>query len=143
MEQEIDENLIQIGRVVATKDKPSTAYEFYFWTGETDVSVGIGTLVVAGSRDKRSIAYGVVVEGIGFTDLDSPLHEYIGSEGDPRAEVPTVRPEVRCYKAAVLRVEPEEPLQPVPTGPVYLADNAAVSKALRMDNPRAKSRSSV
>jgi hypothetical protein len=126
--------LTQVGRVVATKDRPSTAYEFYFWTGEQDGYVGIGTLVVAtNEKNPNYAAYGVVVEGIGFTDLESPLHEYIGSEGDPGAEPATVRPEVRCYKAAVLRVTPEEPLQPVPVGPVFLADDAAVSKALRMD----------
>jgi len=124
--------MIQIGRVVATKDKPSTAYEFYFWTGQDDTSVGIGTLVVA--VGPKTSAYGVVVEGVGFTDLDSALHEYIGMEGDPGGDVATVRPEVRCYKAAVLRVEPEEPLQPVPVAPVYLADDSAVSKALRMDS---------
>ncbi len=134
MEQEEKILPVQVGRVVATKDRPSTAYEFYFWTGDNDAFVGIGTLVVA-KDDTRPhyAAYGVVVEGIGFTDLESPLHEYIGSEGDPGMEPATVRPEVRCYKAAVLRVEPEEPLQPVPVGPVYLADDDAVCMALRMD----------
>ncbi len=122
----------QIGRVIATKEKPNTAYEFYFWTSCDDVRVGIGTLVVAiGSRTR---AYGVVVEGFSFTDLESALHEYIGLNGDPRLEVQTSRPEVRCYRAAVLRVEPEEPLQPVPVAPVYLADDASVAKALRMDS---------
>ena len=125
------ENGSPIGRVVATKDRPSTAYEFHFWTGENDATVGIGTLVVAvgGSRT----TYGVVVEGEGYTDLESPLHEYIGADGNPQMEAATVRPEVRCYKAAVLRVQPEEPLQPVPVGEVYLADDAGVAQALRMD----------
>lgn len=122
----------QVGRVVATKDRPNTAYEFYFWTGREDVSVGIGTLVVA--VGPRTATYGVVVEGISFTDLESALHEYIGLDGDPRLVNQTQRPEVRCYKAAVLRVEPEEPLQPVPVAPVFLADDAAVAKALRMDS---------
>lgn len=125
------EDRMPIGRVVATRDKPSTAYEFYFWTGENDSSVGIGTLVV--TRGGSRTTYGVVVEGEGFTDLDSALHEYIGLDGDPLAQVATVRPEVRCYKAAVLRVDPEEPLQPVPVGEVYLADDYAVLQALRMD----------
>ena len=125
------EDKLLIGRVVATKDRPSTAYEFYFWTGENDSTVGIGTLVVATGGSRRT--YGVVVEGQGFTDLDSALHEYIGLDGDPQVEATTSRPEVRSYKAAVLRVEPEEPLQPVPVGPVFLADDAAVARALRMD----------
>lgn len=128
------EALKQVGRVAATKENPSTAYEFHFWTSEQDAMVGIGTLVVAGNlQNPNYAAYGVVVEGKGFTDLESPLHEYIGSEGDPSFEPMTQRPQVRCYKAAVLRVDPEEPLQPVPVGPVYLADDECVCAALRMD----------
>ena len=33
----------------------------------------------------------------------------------------------------MLRQEPEEPLQPVPLGAVYLASDADVAQALRMD----------
>lgn len=130
MEQERGPELVQIGRVVATEAKPSTAYSFNFWTAD-DSKVGIGTLVVV--RKGNLEVYGVVVEGFGFTDLGSALHDYIGSEGDPQSQAPTLRPEVKCYTAAVLRVEPEEPLQPVPVAPVYLADDEAVSRALRMD----------
>ncbi|NLN75750.1 MAG: ATP-binding protein [Armatimonadetes bacterium] len=121
---------LPIGRVVATEAKPSTAYSFSFWTAD-DSKVGIGTLVVV--RTENVEVFGVVVEGFGFTDLGSPLHDYIGSEGDPNTEPPTLRPEIKLYSAAVLRVEPEEPLQPVPVGPVYLADDVAVARALRMD----------
>ncbi|MCE5322912.1 ATP-binding protein [bacterium] len=128
MEQE---NLIQVGRVVATEAKPSTAYSFSFWAAEGDCKVGIGTLVMVKKGDLE--VYGVVVEGFGFTDLNSAMNDYIGSEGDPGSEAPTLRHEVRCYTAAVLRVEPEEPLQPVPVAPVYLADDLVVRNALRMD----------
>jgi len=121
---------VQVGRVVATETKPNTAYSFNFWT-PLESPVGIGTLVAVFKEQVE--VYGVVVEGFGYTDLGSPLHDFIGAEGNPEAEVATVRPEVRCYTAAVLRVEPEDPLQPVPVGPVYLADDLAVSKALRMD----------
>ncbi len=124
--------LIQVGRVVATEAKPSTAYSFSFWAAEGDSKVGIGTLVVVKKDDLK--VYGVVVEGFGFTDLGSAMHDYIGSEGDPGSEAPTLRHEVRCYTAAVLRVEPEEPLQPVPVAPVYLADDMVVRNALRMDS---------
>lgn len=128
-------DLQQIGRVVATEAKPTTAYSFSFWAAEGDSKVGIGTLVVVRkeTEDRLLEVYGVVVEGFGFTDLGSAMHDYIGSEGDPSTEAATIRPEVRCYTAAVLRVDPEEPLQPVPVAPVYLADDVAVSKALRMD----------
>jgi hypothetical protein len=131
MEQETKFELVQVGRVVATEAKPSTAYSFSFWAADGDNKVGIGTLVVVKKGDLE--VYGVVVEGFGFTDLNSAMHDYIGSEGDPGSEAPTLRHEVKCYNAAVLRVEPEEPLQPVPVGPVYLADDLAVKKALRMD----------
>lgn len=126
----MENGLQQIGRVVATEAKPSTAYSFSFWTAD-DSKVGIGTLVVVVTEKVE--VFGVVVEGFGFTDLGSPLHDYIGAEGDPQAEPPTIRPEIKLYSAAVLRVEPEEPLQPVPIGPVFLADDAAVARALRMD----------
>lgn len=120
----------QVGKVIATEAKPNTAYSFNFWT-PMDSPVGIGTLVHVRMSDRD--VYGVVVEGFGFTDLASALHDFIAAEGDPGAEPATLRPEIRCYTAAVLRVEPEEPLQPVPVGPVYLADDLAVSRALRMD----------
>lgn len=132
----MDNELQQIGRVVATEAKPSTAYSFSFWTAD-DSKVGIGTLVVVVTEKVE--VFGVVVEGFGFTDLGSALHDYIGAEGDPGTEPPTLRPEVKLYSAAVLRVEPEEPLQPVPVGPVYLADDHAVSRALRMDGYVGKS----
>ena len=132
----MDNELMQIGRVVATEAKPSTAYSFSFWTAD-DSKVGIGTLVVV--KTEKVEVFGVVVEGFGFTDLGSALHDYIGSEGDPGSEPATLRPEVALYSAAVLRVEPEEPLQPVPVGPVFLADENAVARALRMDAYMGKS----
>ncbi|MDO8588815.1 MAG: ATP-binding protein [Armatimonadota bacterium] len=127
--------MTQVGRVVATEAKPSTAYSFNFWT-PLDSPVGIGTLVAI-IQDNVQV-YGVVVEGFSYTDLGSALHDFIGAEGNPQAEPATVRPEVRLYTAAVLRVEPEEPLQPAPVGPVFLADDLAVSKALRMDGFKEK-----
>ncbi|MFQ3548247.1 MAG: ATP-binding protein [Armatimonadota bacterium] len=124
-------SLQQVGRVIATESKPSTAYNFNFWTSD-DSKVGIGTLVVVKKGDLE--VYGVVVEGFGFTDLQSALYDFIGSEGDPSFNPATIRPEVKCYTAAVLRVDPEEPLQPVPVAPVFLADDMSVCKALRMDS---------
>ncbi len=123
--------LLEIGKVVATEQKPNTAYSFNFWT-PLDSPVGIGTLVHVKTAGKD--IYGVVVEGFGFTDLASAIHDFIAAEGNPGAEPATIRPEMRFYTAAVLRVEPEEPLQPVPVGPVYLADDEAVCRALRMDS---------
>ena len=77
----------------------------------------------------------VVLNSDGFTDLLSPLHDVLGHDGDPRSSAiaPTERPEVRLYTAAVLRQIPEEPLQPVPMGEVFLASDEDVTLALRMD----------
>lgn len=121
-----------VGRVVATERKPNTTHEFHFWTGR-EASIGIGSIVKV-IADAHTV-YGVVVEGFSYTDLASPLHDYIGADADPKSEAraPSVRPEIRLYSAAVLRREPEEPVQPVPMGAVYLADDQDVVVGLRMD----------
>lgn len=138
-----------LGRVVATERKPNTPHEFHFWTA-VDSPVGIGTIVrVEGTHPVEGHlprVYGVVVEGFSFTDLLSPLHDVLGHDGDPRASAiaPTERPEVRLYTAAVLRQIPEEPLQPVPMGEVFLATDEDVTLALRMDSyTRAESRTAI
>lgn len=128
-----------LGRVVATERKPNTPHEFHFWTA-LDAPVGIGTIVRVESE--RAIAgvlpkvYGVVTEGFGYTDLQTPLHDVLGADGVPGASAfaPTERTEIRLYTAAVLRHVPEEPLQPVPMGTVHLASEADVQAALRMDS---------
>jgi hypothetical protein len=138
-----------LGRVVATERKPNTPHEFHFWTA-VDSPVGIGTIVrVEGTHPVEGHiprVYGVVVEGFSFTDLLSPLHDVLGHDGDPRSSslAPTERPEVRLYTAAVLRQIPEEPLQPVPMGEVFLATDEDVTLALRMDTyTRAESRTAI
>jgi uncharacterized protein len=138
-----------LGRVVATERKPNTPHEFHFWTA-VDSPVGIGTIVrVEGTHAVEGHiprVYGVVVEGFSFTDLLSPLHDVLGHDGDPRASsmAPTERPEVRLYTAAVLRQIPEEPLQPVPMGEVFLATDEDVTLALRMDTyTRPESRTAI
>ena len=129
---------MSIGRVVATERKPNTPHEFHFWTA-IDSPVGIGTIVrVDGSHPVEGQlprVYGVVVEGFSYTDLQSPLYDVLGHDGDPTgaAFAATERAEVRLYTAAVLRQVPEEPLQPVPMGEVSLADDDDVAAALRMD----------
>ena len=143
------EHTSPLGRVVATERKPNTPHEFHFWTA-VDSPVGIGTIVrVEGTRAVEGHiprVYGVVVEGFSFTDLLSPLHDVLGHDGDPRsaAIAPTERPEVRLYTAAVLRQLPEEPLQPVPMGEVFLASDDDVTLALRMDTyTRADARTAI
>jgi hypothetical protein len=130
--------MIILGRVVATERRPNTPHEFHFWTA-LDSPIGIGTIVrVEGSQPVNGHlprVYGMVVEGFSYTDLETPLHDVLGHDGEPGAAsgAPTRRTEVRLYTAAVLRHVPEEPLQPVPMGTVHLATDEDVAAALRMD----------
>src|SRR4030081_704525 len=128
-----------LGRVVATERKPNTPHEFHFWTA-INSPVGIGTIVrVDGAQPMDGQIphiYGIVVEGFSYTDLQSPMHDVLGHDGVPTLAgfASTERAEIRLYTAAVLRQIPEEPLQPVPMGQVYLAEEEDVQVALRMDS---------
>ena len=95
--------------------------------------IGIGAIVRV--EESGRVVYGVVTDGFAYSDLVTPMHAVIGADGDPVAAgaEPTARAEVRLYAAAVLRQIPEEPLQPVPLGPVWLASDTDVVLALRMD----------
>ncbi|MGH7418262.1 MAG: ATP-binding protein, partial [Candidatus Rokuibacteriota bacterium] len=126
-----------VGRVVATELKPATPHQFHFWTA-TETTIGIGAIVRVeggGTGDGGRVVYGVVTDAFAYSDLATPLHDVVGAEGDPAraAAAPTVRQEIRLWTAAVLRQEPEEPLQPVPLGRVFVAGDADVAQALRMD----------
>jgi DNA helicase HerA-like ATPase len=123
---------VAIGRVVATELKPSTPHQFHFWTAN-ETTIGIGAIVRVGESTR--VVYGVVTDGFAYSDLATPLHDVIGAEGDPAraASAPTVRQEIRYWTAAALRQIPEEPLQPVPLGQVFVASDIDVAQALRMD----------
>jgi uncharacterized protein len=127
-----------LGRVVATERKPNTPHEFHFWTA-IESPVGIGTIVrVDGAQPMGGQIphiYGIIVEGFSYTDLITPMHDVLGHDGSPTTAgfASTERAEIRLYTAAVLRQIPEEPLQPVPMGQVFLADENDVQVALRMD----------
>jgi hypothetical protein len=101
--------------------------------------VGIGTIVrVDGSTPVNGQipkVYGIVIEGFSYTDLQSPMHDVMSHDGSPASAgfAVTERSEIRLYSAAVLRQIPDEPLQPVPMGEVYLAEEEDVAIALRMD----------
>src|SRR5580765_7764836 len=121
-----------VGRVVATERKPSTPHQFHFWTAR-ESPIGIGAIVRV--EEAGRTVYGVVTDGFAYSDLATPLHAVLGADGDPVAAglEPTARTEIRLFTAAVLRQVPEEPLQPVPLGSVWLATDADVVLALRMD----------
>ena len=121
-----------LGQVVATELKPSTPHQFFFWTAR-ESPIGIGAIVRV--EEAGRVVYGVVTDGFAYSDLATPMHAVIGSDGDPIAAglEPSQRSQIRLFSAAVLRQVPEEPLQPVPLGPVWLASDADVVLALRMD----------
>jgi hypothetical protein len=121
-----------LGRVVATELKPSTPHQFHFWTAR-DTPIGIGAIVRV--EEGERVVFGVVTDGFAYSDLVTPMHAVIGADGDPVAAglEPSQRAEIRLFTAAVLRQMPEEPLQPVPLGPVRLATDEDVRLALRMD----------
>src|SRR5512135_2082812 len=98
-----------VGHVLATELRPSTPHHFWIEAAR-DAAVGIGAIVrVEGSG--RSV-YGLVTDGLAYSSAGS---------------------EARLFLAAVLRQAPDEPLEPAPIGPVYLAGDADVRLALRMD----------
>ena len=113
-----------LGRVVATERQPNTPHQFHFWTA-IDSPVGIGTIVrVDGAHPvggQIHHVYGVVVEGFSYTDVQSPLFDVIGHDGDPTRPSfsPTDRAEVRVYTAAVLR-HVRDGLMTVPRGQTLL-----------------------
>src|SRR3954467_9345324 len=121
-----------VGRVVATELKPSTPHQFHFWTAREN-PIGIGAIVRV--QENERVVFGVVTDGFAYSDLVTPMHAVIGADGDPVAAgmEPTARAEIRLFTAAVLRQIPEEPLQPVPLGSVWLASDNDVVQALRMD----------
>lgn len=129
-EQNIDQE--PIGRVVATEDQPNTAFEFQFWAERT-AKIGIGSIVEVVDQETGARAYGIVTEAHAYNDAPNALSDYLSSQRRASTDVTTLRPEIRTFKAAVLRREPEEPISAAPIGSVYIADDIAVRKALRCD----------
>src|SRR5918998_372932 len=121
-----------VGRVVATELKPSTPHQFHFWTAR-ESPIGIGAIVRV--EETGRVVYGVVTDGFAYSDLVTPMHAVMGADGVRVGASPgePARAEIRLFTAAVLRQMPEEPLQPVPLGSVWLASDADVVLALRMD----------
>ena len=128
-----------LGRVVATERRPNTPHEFHFWTA-LDSPVGIGTIVRvdgdapvngADPAHLRHRRRGVQLHRPAVAAARRARSRRIA--GRTPGSRPRERAEIRLYTAAVLRQIPEEPLQPVPMGQVFLADEEDVAVALRMD----------
>lgn len=114
-----------IGQVVATEEHPSTPHQFRFQAAVA-APVGIGAIVRV--ADGHRTVHAVVTDAVAYVDApDGPSPVAPGDPAPPAAE------ETRQYLASVLRHEPPEPLQPVPLAPVWLASDADVTVALRMD----------
>ncbi len=92
--------------------------------------MGVGAIVRVDAPGR--VVFGVVMDAAAYADLARPLDAVAGAGGDPAAGGNS-RAEIRLYTAAVLRQEPEEPLQPVPIGEVRMATDEDVRSALRMD----------
>ena len=121
-----------VGRVVATEQIPSTPHQFFFQTRRSTL-IGIGTLVRV--QDKTRTVFAVVVDGRSYSDPEKPVAEVGTSGGNPGGEIESQpADEITLWTAAVLRQVPEEPLQPVPIGNVWLADTEEdVRMALSME----------
>lgn len=116
-----------VGTVVATEHQPSSTHQFHFWT-PVGSPVGIGTIVRVEGEGRQ--AWGVVTEGLAYSDLSRPLDAVTRSAAEP----PVERAAIRLFTAAVLRQWPEEPVRPVALGQVFAATDRDVSTALRMDS---------
>jgi DNA helicase HerA-like ATPase len=117
--------------VVATEFLPASPHQFHFWTA-VETPIGIGAIVRVDGAGRT--VYAVVVDAKAYSDLGTPLHDVIAAEGKPAGgPAPSKRTEIRLWTAAVLRQQPEEPLQPVPLSEVRLASAEDVQVALRME----------
>ena len=90
--------------------------------------MGIGAIVrVEATGTERG--YGVVTDGFAYSrpaDPDARRHRCRRRSGLRPSRRPSGA-EIRLYATAVLRQQPEEPLQPVPLGEVHLATDADVA----------------
>ena len=102
-----------VGQVVATEKRPSTPHQFHFHA-VPDANVGIGTIVRVDAAAR--VVFGVVTDGYAYDEPETGVTDR------------------RLFSAAVLRQLPEEPVQPVPPGPVHLATDVDVGTALRMES---------
>ncbi len=95
--------------------------------------MGIGAIVRVEAPGR--VVFGVVTDAAAYDDLARPLDAVTRADGVPVPIDPAAprSAEIRLYTAAVLRQEPEEPLQPVPLGEVRMATDADVRLALRME----------
>lgn len=135
--EESPENEV-IGKTSSPFREPNTTKVFYFWM-RTGTRLNPFDFVVAEHFD-GSRTIGIVDEIFAYTDSDSHLTDYIGSElGEPTAEPYIERVSAMVGRAQVLRnmkgkEGQEELYMPVPAERrIFFADETAIGQALGLD----------
>ena len=127
-----------IGKTSATAKESNTTGEFYFWIKD-GVRINPFDFVIVEHFDS-SYTVGQVDEIYSYTDAESHLTNYIGSElGKPDAQPLINRLKIMVAKAVVLanirNDNSAELLMPIPSDrPVYFADEKAIATALGFDD---------
>ena len=126
-----------IGKTSSPQREPNKTSVFFFWV-KNGVRINPFDFVVAEHVD-GSRTVGVVDEIFAYTDSDSHLTNYIGSElGEPTAQPYVDRVSTMVARAQVLRNmrsdDREELYMPIPAErKVYFADENAIRSALGFD----------
>ncbi|MHA1971575.1 MAG: ATP-binding protein [Candidatus Hodarchaeales archaeon] len=121
-----------LGKLVASRDLPSSPGEFYFWLSGEHPSIEVGNIVVSKSDDQTT--FGLVTDMRFYTDAESALSDFFSHDfGDPKAVPPTKRSQIYVAKAEIIRQDPEYS-RPPSSGIITLANADEVRKAYRMDD---------
>ena len=121
-----------LGRLVASRDLPSSTGDFYFWLPSAQPGVELGNIVVAKSAEQTT--YGLVTEMKFYTDAESAFSDFFSHDfGDPKAEPPTRRSQIYVAKAEIIRQEPAYS-RPPSGGIISLATAEEVRTAYGMDD---------
>lgn len=136
-EHERNQESEPIGKTSSPFREPNTTNTFYFWVRQ-GIRINPFDFIVAEQTD-GSRTIGIVDEIFAYTDSDSHLTNYIGSElGQPTAEPYIERVSAVVARVQVLRNmrddEREELYMPLPAERrVYFADENAIRNALGYD----------
>ena len=127
------EEYTPIGKTSSPFREPNTTNTFYFWVRQ-GIRVNPFDFIVAEHTD-GSRTIGIVDEIFAYTDSDSHLTNYIGSElGQPTAEPYIERASAMVARAQVLRNMRDDGIEelymPLPAERrVYFADENAIRSA--------------
>lgn len=131
-----------IGKTTASKGEPNTSYEFKFWLADED-DVKLNPLdFVTVVNEKGDKTVGIVQEIYHYTDADSHITNYIGSDlGNVSGSIPPHRISTNIAKVSVIKNIPKdienkrELYMPIPINvPVYYPNTDEISQALGVNN---------